>query len=252
MFCARIADHPQPWFRFVAAGPDWKPFIRAETGKPWVVEDTLTSLVAADPGGRETEQHLPKGASEGVFDAWAHAHDQIYSTWTRLTDVANLQPDIPLALREAAELVVNHGAYIGIEKQQGLLQRLNARWEKRIVDRVRDCSVGSPQRLRESTSSASSSPMPDSNHQNPPSCCRSSNAMTCGSSAGWQSLQVPFHFNGGASMSEQIRPSSAGSCDSPPLGPAAAPVEMVLWLPHTRGVRQLEDRDIKTILTRPV
>jgi len=138
VFCARIADHPQPWFRFVAADPDWTPFIREETGKPWIIDDTLSSLVAADPGGRETEQDLPDGAAKGVFDAWAHAHEHIYSTWTRLTDVANLQPDIPLALREAADLVVNHGAYLGIEKQQGLLQRLNARWEKRIVDRVRE------------------------------------------------------------------------------------------------------------------
>jgi hypothetical protein len=138
VFCARIADHPQPWFRFVAAGSDWRPFIRAETGKPWVIDDTLTSLVAADSAGQDTEQHLPEGAAKGVFEAWAHAHDQIYRTWTRLTDVANLQPDIPLALREAAELVANHGAYLGIERQQGLLQRLNAVWEKRIVDRVRE------------------------------------------------------------------------------------------------------------------
>ena len=109
VFCARIADHPQPWFRFVAARPDWTPFIHEETGKPWVVDDTLSSLVAADPGERETEQHLPDGAAQGVFDAWPHAHDHIYTTWSRLTDVANLQPDIPRALREAAELVATQG-----------------------------------------------------------------------------------------------------------------------------------------------
>ena len=56
----------------------------------------------------------------------------------RLTDVANLQPKIPLALREAAELVVTQGAYLGPERQHDLLKRLNARWEKRIVDRVRE------------------------------------------------------------------------------------------------------------------
>jgi len=138
VFCARIADHAQPWFRFVAAAPDWTPFIREETGKPWIIDDTLSSLVAADPGGRDTEANIPSGAAEGVFDAWAHAHEHIYTTWTRLSDVANLQPDIPLALREAAELVANHGSYLGIEKQQGLLERLNARWDKRIVDRVRE------------------------------------------------------------------------------------------------------------------
>jgi hypothetical protein len=44
-----------------------------------------------------------------------------------------------------------HGhALLAIEKQQGLLQRLNARWEKRIVDRVREIvrsDAGASERL---------------------------------------------------------------------------------------------------------
>jgi hypothetical protein len=139
VFCARIANHPQPWFRFVVADEQtWTPYLRPETGDAWIVEDTLASLVAADPGERDAEQNLPEAASEGVFEAWALAQEHIFRSWSWLTDVANLQPDVPLALREAAELVANHGAHLGVETQQDLVQRLNGRWDKRIVNRVRE------------------------------------------------------------------------------------------------------------------
>ena len=138
VFCARIANHPQPWFRLVVADEmTWTPYLRPETGDAWIVGDTLASLVAADPGDRDAEQHLPEAAAEGVFDAWALAQEHIYRSWSWLTDVANLQPDVPLALREAAELVANHGPHLGVERQRDLVQRLNGRWDKRIVDRVR-------------------------------------------------------------------------------------------------------------------
>jgi hypothetical protein len=73
-----------------------------------------------------------------VFEAWALAQEHIYHSWSWLTDVANLQPDVPLALREATELVANHGSHLGVERQRDLVQRLNGRWDKRIVDRVRE------------------------------------------------------------------------------------------------------------------
>ncbi|HET8930091.1 MAG TPA: helicase-related protein, partial [Acidimicrobiales bacterium] len=96
VFCARIADHPRPWFRFVTADDE----------SQLIFDDTLTSLVAADPGGADCERAVPEWATDGVFDAWAAARDDIFGAWTTLTDIANLQPEIPLALREAAELVV--------------------------------------------------------------------------------------------------------------------------------------------------
>ena len=139
---------------------------RETAAMPWIIDDTLTSLVAADPGDRDTEQHLPDGAAEGVFDAWAHAHDHIYSAWTRLTDVANLQPDIPLALREAAELVANHGSYLGIEKQQGLAataQREMGEADRR--PRTRDRALGGDCDRARSRSSSSSSPTLASSHR---------------------------------------------------------------------------------------
>ena len=39
----------------------------------------------------------------GVFDAWQHAHQDIYAAWSHMTDVANLQHEVQLALRQAAE-----------------------------------------------------------------------------------------------------------------------------------------------------
>ncbi len=138
VFCTRIAEHPQPWFRFVAADAEWQPYRREGTDEPWIVDDTLTSLVAADPGGPDTEQYIPAAAQAGVFAAWALAEKNIFDKWSRLSDPANLQPDVPLALREAAELVAEHGGSLGLAEQQDLHAKLNGAWEKRIVDRVRE------------------------------------------------------------------------------------------------------------------
>jgi hypothetical protein len=136
VFCARIANHPKPWFRFVAANPEtWQPHKDAE-GNPLVIADTLTALVAADPGGDSSEVHLPDAAGRGVYDAWEIAHRDMYDTWMWMTDRRNLSPEIPLALREAAALVMEHGDALGAE-QNTLLQKLNAKWDKEIVDAVR-------------------------------------------------------------------------------------------------------------------
>ena len=83
-----------------------------------------------------SEQFLPEAAKTGVFEAWSYAQRDIYDAWTWMTDPKNLRPEVPLALREAAELVYEHGGHLG-EVQNDLLQRLNAKWDKRIVDEVR-------------------------------------------------------------------------------------------------------------------
>lgn len=128
VFCARVGDHPRPWFRFVSA-----------TGDPQLIlDDTLSSLMAADPGGPDCARTMPDWGVEGVFGAWETARDDIHQTWTKLTDIANLQPEIPLALREAAELVMTAPGDLSIDEQQGLLQRLNARWDRRIVSGIRE------------------------------------------------------------------------------------------------------------------
>jgi hypothetical protein len=136
VFCARIGHHQKPWFRFVAADPaTWQPMLDAD-GLPVIIADTLTALVVADPGGEATEAHLPNGSMTGVYSAWEFAQEDIFNTWTWMTDAKNLRPDVPLALREAAILVAEHGDFLGAE-QNALLQKLNAKWDKEIVDSVR-------------------------------------------------------------------------------------------------------------------
>jgi hypothetical protein len=144
VFCARIGDYETPWFRFVAADQDtWKPVERqnAATGamSPWIDEDTLTCLVAADPGEEgSVEQDLSPEAQVGVFEAWSLAQEHIYTQWSALSDWANLQPKIEKALREAVELVAEHGGHLGLEIQGDLVARLNGRWERAVVKAVRD------------------------------------------------------------------------------------------------------------------
>ncbi len=137
VFCARIGDHQKPWFRFVGADDGWMPAIGPD-GSPLILDDNLAALVAADPGRDTTEQDVAEGAAAGVFEAWAVAQLHIFDAWTWLTDIRNLQPEVPLALREAADLVVNAGDALGFEAQQGLHRRLNARWDRRIVAAVRE------------------------------------------------------------------------------------------------------------------
>jgi hypothetical protein len=139
VFCARIGNHAEPWFRFVAAEDDaWEPRLHSETGFPIVVADTLSCLVAADPRGSDTPFFEATTPDTGVFAAWAIAQNHIHEAWMKLTDSDEIQPKMPLALRQAAELVADHGAELGIERQTHLYQCLRGRWEKRIVDQVRE------------------------------------------------------------------------------------------------------------------
>ena len=150
VFCARIGDHPEPWFRFVAAeGDTWVPRMHSETGDPIVVADTLACLVAADPSGSDTPFHEAEPPDTGVFEAWAIAQNHIHTAWMKLTDSDAIQPQVPLALRQAAELVVVHGEGLGPERQNHIYQCLRGRWEKRIVDHVREIvRADEPQKRR--------------------------------------------------------------------------------------------------------
>jgi superfamily II DNA or RNA helicase len=139
VFCIKIGDHPVPWFRFVAADhTTWAP-LWADDGDPWIDGDTLTCLIAADPGDSSAdEQVIADNALTGVFDAWAVAHDDVYLAWTSLTDPANIQPSIEKALRDAISLVTDHGGELAAGQQQDLIARLNGRWDKSIVRQVRN------------------------------------------------------------------------------------------------------------------
>lgn len=137
VFCVKIGAHPTPWFRYVAAdSTTWVPLDRPD-GSPWIDDDTLTCLIAADPGDHEDTQIISDAAMSNVFDAWTRARYDVHQKWSRLTDWANLEPRIDKALRVAIEFVMEQGGFLPPEQQGDLVARLNGRWERAVVRSVR-------------------------------------------------------------------------------------------------------------------
>ncbi|WP_026240078.1 helicase-related protein [Parafrankia discariae] len=134
IFCARIGDHPRPWFRYVplTAALDVQ---RDQNGNVEIVDDTLSCLSAADPLDEATPVDLPEPLRQAVFGAWEHARRHIYEAWTRNTDPANYQVNIPKPMREAAALVRRHGTHL--DHQDDLVDRLEAPYSPRIQTEIR-------------------------------------------------------------------------------------------------------------------
>jgi len=142
VFCARIADHPKPWFRYVPLSMELRPQIDEHTGEPIVVDDTLTCLAHADPGTPEvlsifTEPSDAQPMYEAAFDAWAAAKRHIHVAWMWNADPANLTRPIPRVMRDAADLVRASGAHLG-DRQDDLIERLEAPYAARIQRAIRD------------------------------------------------------------------------------------------------------------------
>lgn len=139
VFCIRVGEGSgdPPRFRFVPTDDDWRPR-RNEEGKPVVKSDTLTALVAADPGDETKARELSDLAYDRAFDAWEAAREDVYREWMRLTDPNNLRPDVPKALREAAEMVHEHGDVLTTEDRNYLLERLNTHPGGRIQKAIRE------------------------------------------------------------------------------------------------------------------
>ncbi len=112
-----------PFFRFVPTFPDWRP-LRDGKGDPIVERDTLQALIAADPVREDTGRELSSTAYDRAFDAWDVARRDVWEEWMRLVDPANLQPDLPKAFRDAAELLHRHGAEeLGTDELEKLIPR---------------------------------------------------------------------------------------------------------------------------------
>ena len=122
VFCAKIADHPRPEFRYVPI-EDGK--VRTVDGKPEVIGELLTSLEQADPRDPNTPAGDPSAdLREKLYTTWEIAQADIYEDWTRRTDPAEFEPQVPKAMRDAAALVRKHGAVLG-DEQDRLVERLN-------------------------------------------------------------------------------------------------------------------------------
>ena len=116
VFCARIGDHPKPWFRYVPLNLDLS--VRTwlnEQGDTIteVVDDTLACLSQADPLVDTVLADLGEDMYSAAFEAWAAAQAHVHATWMRQTDPANLAPQVPRAMRDAAAHVTAHGGFLG-------------------------------------------------------------------------------------------------------------------------------------------
>ena len=98
-FCIRVGDHARALFRFVAIE-------NLNSSDPSLPDETLTCLDAARPtDGWNTPRSLPEHIAHHAYDAWQMAQADVAAKWNFMADKANLEPDIPRALRRAAEIV---------------------------------------------------------------------------------------------------------------------------------------------------
>lgn len=136
VFCIRIGDSPKPWFRYVAVDEDWA-LTRDDAGNPRISGDTLVSLRVADPGSASTPRWLDEFVYDHAFDAWEVARTDAYTTWNELTDPNAIQPDMPLAFRDAHQLVFRAGGYLGREEQIDVANRLRSVPSAKVARQVR-------------------------------------------------------------------------------------------------------------------
>lgn len=138
VFCIRIADRPDPWFRYVPLHPESLQPLQeindAGVSVPTVIDDALSCLAQADPG--EAEHALSEGMEQAAYAAWDLARRDVREKWNFLTDPQNVRAEIPRVLRDAADLVRSQGAFLGTE-QNDITDRLNAPHTKRVQDSVR-------------------------------------------------------------------------------------------------------------------
>ena len=131
-FCIRVGDHTRPLFRFVAVEN------LEDSSDPRLPHETLTCLDAARPAdGWNTSRSLPEHAHR-AYDAWQVARADVTAKWNFMADKANLEPNIPRALRRAAEIVRTSPP--PEENQEAIdraLDTLSAPYPERTVRRFR-------------------------------------------------------------------------------------------------------------------
>jgi hypothetical protein len=135
VFATEVGPDREARLAFVAATPFWG-IRRGDDGAAEVDESPLTCLTYADPGDRSTYAELSDPAYSGVFDAWPEARRAIWRSWMRLTDPANLQPDVKGVLRRAADLVRDGQSPLSALERDAVAVALAQRWPIRISREV--------------------------------------------------------------------------------------------------------------------
>lgn len=123
VFCVRVGDHEQPLFRWVGM---------ADLAEPVIVSDTLACLAHAHADER-TERLLDEETHRLAYTAWQHGRRHVFEEWSRATDPRNIAPEVPKAMRDAADLLTSH-VPTGHTRQQAdeLVQALSAPYPPRI------------------------------------------------------------------------------------------------------------------------
>lgn len=122
VFCMAMGSTGQVWFRNVNADESWQP-IADEDGRV-VVDDTLISLVTADPGTSDQVRVLSDKAFRAAYEGWALAQEDAHQEWMRATDPNALAAEIPASFRDAREVILNQGGHLG-PAQIETIKRLN-------------------------------------------------------------------------------------------------------------------------------
>jgi hypothetical protein len=135
VFCAKVAKQEKPWFRFVQVDDSWQ-VARTEEGQPRLTDESLTCLIAADPGSSDEARSLSEEAYSGAFDAWAFAQEDILAKWNHLADPKNLGGKAPTSFVNAATLVMDEGEFLGSGVQMATALRLKAVPATRIERQV--------------------------------------------------------------------------------------------------------------------
>ena len=130
VFCARVGDNRDPFFRYVSG---------LGTDQPVVVPDVLACLNHALATETTPAEEIDEATYEAAYRAWAAAKEDIFRTWQHATDIRNLQPEIPKVMRDAAELVRTDPPQ-GMEQADvdALYDTLNAPYSERVRKPVRD------------------------------------------------------------------------------------------------------------------
>ena len=138
VFCVRMGEFQDPWFMFVPCDARTGSPLRDSDGALQIEFDTLTCLMLSDPGDAKTPQQIDKMGEDGVFDAWKLAREAVHHQWLLLADPNNLNPQLERVVRDALQLVRSGVGGLTNEEQLDLERRLNARWERSIIRRIRE------------------------------------------------------------------------------------------------------------------
>jgi hypothetical protein len=109
VFCIRMGSNEQVWFRSLP-----------------VDDDTLKSLIAADPGISSMPRQMTEIAFEQAYEAWEIARDHAFEEWSLSTDPRNLRPDLPKSFTEASRFIQEEGSGLSADELNLTIRRLNA------------------------------------------------------------------------------------------------------------------------------